>query len=69
MVGHAPREGVIQDERRDDTVLPLLNAAIEKGVPVLAICRGFQELNVALGGTLHQHVQEVPGRTRSSRRH
>jgi putative glutamine amidotransferase len=31
-------------------------------VPVLAICRGIQELNVALGGTLHQHVQEIPGR-------
>jgi putative glutamine amidotransferase len=37
-------------------------AAIDAGVPVLCVCRGFQELNVALGGTLLQHVQEVPGR-------
>jgi putative glutamine amidotransferase len=60
--GAAPREGVLQDEFRDTTTLPLLKAAILRGVPVLAVCRGFQELNVALGGTLHQHVQEVPGR-------
>lgn len=60
--GVAPREGVLQDEHRDATTLPLLEAAIAKGTPVLCVCRGFQELNVALGGTLHQHVQEVPGR-------
>ena len=60
--GPAPREGVVQDEHRDATTLPLLKAAIAVGKPVLCICRGFQELNVALGGTLHQHVQEVPGR-------
>ncbi len=60
--GAPPREGVLQDERRDDTTLPLLSAAIEAGVPVLCLCRGFQELNVALGGTLHQHVHEVEGR-------
>lgn len=60
--GPAPREGVLQDETRDATTLPLLRAAIERGVPTLCICRGFQELNVALGGTLHQHVHEVPGR-------
>jgi putative glutamine amidotransferase len=60
--GPAPREGVLQDEHRDATALPLLKVAIETGKPVLCICRGFQELNVALGGTLHQHVQEVPGR-------
>jgi putative glutamine amidotransferase len=61
--GAAPREGVLQDERRDDTTLPLLKAAIAAGKPVLCVCRGFQELNVAFGGTLHQHVQEVPGRS------
>ena len=61
--GPAPREGVMQDERRDDTTLPLLKAAIAAGKPVLCVCRGFQELNVAFGGTLHQHVQEVPGRS------
>ena len=61
--GAAPREGVMQDERRDDTTLPLLKAAIAAGKPVLCVCRGFQELNVAFGGTLHQHVQEVAGRS------
>jgi putative glutamine amidotransferase len=61
--GESPREGVLQDERRDQTTLPLLKAAIEQGVPVLCLCRGFQELNVAFGGTLHQHVHEVEGRS------
>jgi putative glutamine amidotransferase len=60
--GAPPRDGVLQDEWRDDTTLPLLSAAIEAGVPVLCLCRGFQELNVALGGTLFQHVHEVEGR-------
>lgn len=60
--GPAPREGVLQDEARDETTLPLLAAAIEAGVPTLCVCRGFQELNVALGGTLYQHIQEIPGR-------
>lgn len=60
--GPEPRPGVMQDEHRDATALPLLKAAIAAGKPVLAICRGFQELNVAFGGTLHQHVQEVAGR-------
>jgi putative glutamine amidotransferase len=60
--GPGPREGVMQDEHRDATTLPLLEAAIAKGTPALCVCRGFQELNVALGGTLHQHIQEVTGR-------
>ncbi|HXL99880.1 MAG TPA: gamma-glutamyl-gamma-aminobutyrate hydrolase family protein, partial [Rhizomicrobium sp.] len=60
--GPAPRDGVLQDENRDATTLPLLEAAIAQGIPTLCICRGFQELNVAFGGTLHQHVQELPGR-------
>ncbi|HEX4534414.1 MAG TPA: gamma-glutamyl-gamma-aminobutyrate hydrolase family protein [Rhizomicrobium sp.] len=60
--GAAPREGVLQDEHRDGTTIPLLKAAIARGVPVLCVCRGFQELNVAFGGTLHQHLQEVAGR-------
>ena len=50
------------DHWRDDTTLPLIKLAIERGVPLLAICRGFQELNVALGGTLHPRLQEVEGR-------
>lgn len=60
--GSAPRPDMELDEARDATTLPLLRAAIARGVPVLAICRGFQELNAALGGTLHQHVHEIPGR-------
>ncbi len=54
---------MLQDENRDATTLPLLDAAIAKGTPVFAVCRGFQELNVALGGTLFQHVHEQPGRS------
>jgi putative glutamine amidotransferase len=50
------------DPHRDGTTLPLVRAALGRGMPVLAICRGIQELNVALGGTLHQQVQDVPGR-------
>jgi putative glutamine amidotransferase len=60
--GAAPRDGVLQDEHRDTTTLPLLEAAIAAGTPVLCLCRGFQELNVALGGTLHQHIEELEGR-------
>lgn len=60
--GAPPREGVLQDEIRDSTTLPLLNAAVEAGTPLLCVCRGFQELNVALGGTLHQHIHEQPGK-------
>jgi len=60
--GPPARKGSLQDEHRDATALPLLRAAIEAGKPVLCICRGFQELNVALGGTLHQQVHEVPDR-------
>nr|WP_210308999.1 gamma-glutamyl-gamma-aminobutyrate hydrolase family protein [Ochrobactrum sp. CM-21-5] len=50
------------DNARDATSLPLLRAAVDKGVPVLAICRGLQELNVALGGTLATEIQELEGR-------
>ena len=46
------------DTARDALTLQLMRAAIEADVPVLAICRGFQELNVAFGGSLHQAVQE-----------
>ncbi|MEZ5444115.1 MAG: gamma-glutamyl-gamma-aminobutyrate hydrolase family protein [Lysobacterales bacterium] len=54
-------EGNLHDPARDATTLPLVQAAIAAGVPVLAVCRGLQEVNVALGGTLHQRVHEVPG--------
>jgi putative glutamine amidotransferase len=60
--GPPPRPGNLADPRRDATTIPLMRRAIAAGVPLLAICRGIQELNVALGGTLHQHLHEVPGR-------
>ncbi len=50
------------DMGRDETTLPLVRAALDRGLPVLAICRGLQELNVALGGTLFQQVHSIPGR-------
>lgn len=50
------------DTRRDDWVLALIPRALARGVPLFGICRGFQETNVALGGSLHQAVQEVDGR-------
>lgn len=62
LYGATPREDTLLDPYRDGLTIPLLKAAIARGTPVLAICRGFQELNVALGGTLHQHIHEVPGR-------
>lgn len=49
------------DNARDNTTLPLLKMAIEADKPVMAICRGFQELNVAMGGTLNQHVHDTQG--------
>lgn len=49
------------DEARDATTLPLIAGALARGMPILAICRGFQELNVALGGTLHPRVHDVAG--------
>ena len=52
----------LHDPARDATTLPLIRAAIARGLPVLAICRGIQELNVALGGTLHQQVHDIEGR-------
>ena len=55
------RPGTLHDAHRDATTLPLLTRALESGIPLFAVCRGFQEVNVALGGTLHQHVEEVAG--------
>ena len=55
------RPGTLHDPHRDETTLPLVRRCIERAMPLLAVCRGFQEVNVAFGGTLHQHVHELPG--------
>lgn len=60
--GTPSRPGTLHDPRRDATTLPLIRLAVAAGVPILALCRGHQELNVALGGTLHQNVHELPGK-------
>lgn len=60
--GEASRPGTLHDEQRDATTLPLIARAIARGVPLFAICRGFQELNVTMGGTLFQQVHEIEGR-------
>jgi putative glutamine amidotransferase len=59
--GPASKPGTLHDPNRDATTLPLIPRAIAAGLPVLAICRGFQEMNVAYGGTLHQRLHEVDG--------
>ena len=50
------------DRARDAITLPLVRACVERGQPVLGICRGFQEMNVALGGSLHPEIRDLPGR-------
>ncbi|MBN9562715.1 MAG: gamma-glutamyl-gamma-aminobutyrate hydrolase family protein, partial [Alphaproteobacteria bacterium] len=55
-------EGTPEDPNRDGCTMPLIRAAVASGVPLLAICRGFQEMNVALGGSLHQRLQDLPDR-------
>ena len=58
----ASAEAEPHDEARDAVTLPLIRAAVEGGVPLFCICRGFQELNVVMGGTLFARVHEQPGR-------
>ena len=53
-------EGNLHDQHRDENSLSIIPLAIEMQIPVFAVCRGFQEVNVALGGSLHQKVHEVP---------
>ena len=55
-------EGTPEDAKRDATTMRLIRAAVAGGIPILAICRGMQELNVALGGSLHQRLQDLDGR-------
>ncbi|MCR9126931.1 MAG: gamma-glutamyl-gamma-aminobutyrate hydrolase family protein [Rhodobacteraceae bacterium] len=50
------------DRGRDAITLPLVRACVERGQPFLGICRGFQEVNVAMGGSLHPEIRELPGR-------
>lgn len=59
--GEPSAAGTLHDPHRDATNLPLIPRAVAAGVPVFGICRGFQEMNVAFGGTLWQRLQEVPG--------
>lgn len=59
--GEPSRPGTMHDPHRDETTLRLIDRALETGVPLFAICRGYQELNVVLGGSLHQHVEEQAG--------
>lgn len=50
------------DQRRDAMALNLVEACVERAIPIFGICRGFQEMNVALGGSLHPEIREIPGR-------
>jgi len=50
------------DRGRDAIVLPLIRACVERGQPFFGVCRGFQEVNVALGGTLYPEIRDLPGR-------
>jgi putative glutamine amidotransferase len=59
--GEPSDPGTLHDPARDATTLPLIRKAVEAGIPVFGVCRGFQEMNVAFGGTLHQKVHEIEG--------
>lgn len=59
--GAASRPGTMHDPERDHSAFALIPAVVRLGIPLFAVCRGFQELNVAYGGTLHQEVHTVPG--------
>jgi putative glutamine amidotransferase len=50
------------DEGRDALALAMVEACVAQGLPILGICRGFQEMNVAFGGSLHPEIRELPGR-------
>ncbi|WP_102107773.1 gamma-glutamyl-gamma-aminobutyrate hydrolase family protein [Oceaniglobus roseus] len=50
------------DRARDSITLPLVRACVERGQPFFGVCRGFQEVNVAMGGTLYPEIRDLPGR-------
>ena len=60
-MGDPSQPGTWHDPERDLAALALIPAAIRVGMPLFAVCRGYQEMNVAFGGTLHQLIHEVPG--------
>ena len=66
---HPTRFGIDPDPRhepydhdRDEMALSLIDTCVERGVPIFGICRGFQEMNVAFGGSLHPEIRDIPGR-------
>jgi putative glutamine amidotransferase len=59
--GEPAPAGSLEDPDRDAITLPLIRAVVEAGIPLLGVCRGHQEINVAFGGTLYQRVHEQPG--------
>jgi putative glutamine amidotransferase len=59
----ATDEGIADNRMRDAFEFALVDGAIRRGMPLLGICRGAQVINVALGGTLHQHLPDVIGHT------
>lgn len=60
--GPASKPGTLYDMERDTTSFGLIDTAVQLKTPILAICRGFQEVNVALGGTLHQELTDIEGK-------
>ncbi|MEM6890385.1 MAG: gamma-glutamyl-gamma-aminobutyrate hydrolase family protein [Pseudomonadota bacterium] len=50
------------DRARDSVALPLIRACVDRGQPFFGVCRGFQEVNVALGGSLYPEIRDLPGR-------
>ena len=60
--GKPSAEGTKHDAARDNTMIPLIRACLQKKIPVLGLCLGIQELNVACGGTLHQRIFDLENR-------
>ena len=60
--GEPSTPDTLHDPERDATTLPMVKSAVEAGLPVFGICRGFQEMNVAFGGSLIRKLQDQPGK-------